>query len=98
MVPHDDVGSLRSHPTWVRGLKLYSIFVANLAIRSHPTWVRGLKQSIADKSAKVNAVAPYVGAWIETSRSVVRYAGFCVAPYVGAWIETCHHSVFRGAY
>ena len=33
-------------------------------------------------------VAPYVGAWIETSISF-KYAIFdIVAPYVGAWIET----------
>ena len=35
-----------------------------------------------------NTVAPYVGAWIETSRSVHYYQLDQVAPYVGAWIET----------
>ena len=34
------------------------------------------------------AVAPYVGAWIETfSRSCTYFTRY-VAPYVGAWIET----------
>ena len=37
------IGNLRSHPVWVRGLKplIWDIFpVARL---SHPVWVRGLK-------------------------------------------------------
>ena len=33
-------------------------------------------------------VAPYVGAWIETSTSGWRLYRATVAPYVGAWIET----------
>ena len=37
------------------------------------------------------AVAPYVGAWIETYEAVYIFLGLRVAPYVGAWIETCIH-------
>ena len=33
-------------------------------------------------------VAPYVGAWIETSGSTMWQQRWSVAPYVGAWIET----------
>ena len=33
-------------------------------------------------------VAPYVGAWIETSNSPSLFCRQPVAPYVGAWIET----------
>ena len=33
-------------------------------------------------------VAPYVGAWIETSLMVEQLQQGAVAPYVGAWIET----------
>ncbi len=33
-------------------------------------------------------VAPYVGAWIETSFSIYAKSLQMVAPYVGAWIET----------
>ena len=41
-------------------------------------------------------VAPYVGAWIETS-SPVRFAPCSrVAPYVGAWIETTPNVVLTG--
>ena len=34
------------------------------------------------------AVAPYVGAWIETSKVENIWIFLLVAPYVGAWIET----------
>ena len=33
----------RSHPTWVRGLKLSRSIRINITDWSHPTWVRGLK-------------------------------------------------------
>ena len=36
-----------------------------------------------------SVVAPYVGAWIETSSCInARSSCYYVAPYVGAWIET----------
>ena len=35
-------------------------------------------------------VAPYVGAWIETSNGSIDNGIVVVAPYVGAWIETLH--------
>ena len=34
------------------------------------------------------AVAPYVGAWIETLLATTSLSRLRVAPYVGAWIET----------
>ena len=36
--------NMRSHPTWVRGLKLAIVQVGVIRDVSHPTWVRGLKQ------------------------------------------------------
>ena len=33
-------------------------------------------------------VAPYMGAWIETSNGSVKRLTAFVAPYMGAWIET----------
>ena len=37
-------GEVKSHPTWVRGLKLFKeIGVYAIDPESHPTWVRGLK-------------------------------------------------------
>ena len=35
--------NMRSHPTWVRGLKLIHLTGRLKRIKSHPTWVRGLK-------------------------------------------------------
>ena len=37
---------------------------------------------------ETNIVAPYVGAWIETSSVNLSCLNSAVAPYVGAWIET----------
>ena len=36
--------NMRSHPTWVRGLKHEEPYVGYIPRKSHPTWVRGLKQ------------------------------------------------------
>ena len=35
--------NMRSHPTWVRGLKLPFENDPEHSYMSHPTWVRGLK-------------------------------------------------------
>ena len=43
------------------------IFSLLLNMQSHPTWVRGLKHTIIGNSVANQYVAPYVGAWIETS-------------------------------
>ena len=37
--------NMRSHPTWVRGLKPTFGEVKLDTLASHPTWVRGLKPS-----------------------------------------------------
>ena len=54
---------------------------------SHPVWVRGLKPPSGIRQAE-NAVAPRVGAWIETDLIVIHCSATRVAPRVGAWIET----------
>ena len=51
-------------------------------------WVRGLKPEPPRRLYKTNTVAPYVGAWIETSMPYLVPSLQMVAPYVGAWIET----------
>ena len=55
---------------------------------SHPMWVRGLKQHRLGMLDNLQEVAPYVGAWIETSDPILKGSVVKVAPYVGAWIET----------
>ena len=37
--------NMRSHPTWVRGLKRQCSPRKTRLVSSHPTWVRGLKLS-----------------------------------------------------
>ena len=49
--------------------------------------MRGLKLGDLIKCCFHN-VAPYVGAWIETSGILAIHKSPVVAPYVGAWIET----------
>ena len=58
--------NMRSHPTWVRGLKRAAFGKIFSQVRSHPTWVRGLKHATDVCAAAGGRVAPYVGAWIET--------------------------------
>ena len=77
-----------SHPTWVRGLKLCRPSRNSNLVPSHPTWVRGLKLVAYVNVNHEEAVAPYVGAWIETEFAEFARLTMGVAPYVGAWIET----------
>ena len=58
---------MKSHPTWVRGLKHSSGAAMYCKLPSHPTWVRGLKRTFLGRYDQNKTVAPYVGAWIETS-------------------------------
>ena len=60
--------NMRSHPTWVRGLKLGSVQEVARRRKSHPTWVRGLKHGVRQRERRERRVAPYVGAWIETRK------------------------------
>ena len=57
---------VKSHPTWVRGLKPLSVCLLIKKSASHPTWVRGLKLDLLIFSLLTSKVAPYMGAWIET--------------------------------
>ena len=57
---------------------------------SHPVWVRGLKQLHRAVERGQLHVAPRVGAWIETLKSLNNFVQSRVAPRVGAWIETNH--------
>ena len=65
----------KSHPTWVRGLKLLQARSFDKVGRSHPTWVRGLKLTSELSYTGGYSVAPYVGAWIETLLAAFMVAG-----------------------
>ena len=45
--------NMRSHPTWVRGLKLLTGYAFQPRFLSHPTWVRGLKLNKVLKSRTI---------------------------------------------
>ena len=49
---------------------------------------RGLKHIVRRNARRPQNVAPYAGAWIETSIMAQSVCFRCVAPYAGAWIET----------
>ena len=55
---------------------------------SRPAWARGLKRPLLPPICPGFAVAPRVGAWIETIYDNGETQTGCVAPRVGAWIET----------
>ena len=77
----------RSHPTWVRGLKLLRLSFNNPKCPSHPTWVRGLKLVLM-----LILVLRYKShpTWVRGLKLICHrtWRSKTVAPYVGAWIET----------
>ena len=55
---------------------------------SHPSRVRGLKHTGMRSIYNGAIVAPFTGAWIETSKTMTAKQTMAVAPFTGAWIET----------
>ena len=79
---------IRSHPTWVRGLKrkVVGICIAEGVIAPYVgAWI---ETQIPKNVFSMAQIAPYVGAWIETGCLPSGCANSRVAHYVGAWIET----------
>ena len=87
---------IRSHPTWVRGLKHVLEYHRNMKKVSHPTWVRGLKHIIV---CHCNCLILSHPTWVRGLKQPPKdfeAAGGSVAPYVGAWIETIPVIQVRG--
>ena len=57
---------LKSHPSWVCGLKLREWRSHFLSSLSHPSWVCGLKRKRDRVMWRTPGVTPFVGVWIET--------------------------------
>ena len=76
-----------SHPLRVRELKLKVPLKMAVYWRSHPLRVRELKPA-APSGSGYSGVAPFTGAWIETSMRNWLFLSLLVAPFTGAWIET----------
>ena len=56
-----------SHPSRVRGLKQLEYKIMDNQLGSHPSRVRGLKHAKNGEAFDRLLVAPFTGAWIETS-------------------------------
>ena len=55
---------------------------------AHPSRVRGLKQEQCDMTQIAHHIAPFTGAWIETTTASGAHVTAGIAPFTGAWIET----------
>ena len=82
----------KSHPSWVRGLKLILIVLLPFKVLVAPLVGAWIETVLKATEINFNDVAPLVGAWIETLTNASTQRAEMVAPLVGAWIET---SVFR---
>ena len=71
-----------------RGLKHNPKLPPNTKKRSPLMQGRGLKPVTHCCIITNRHVAPYAGAWIETSNDRLKPSAAIVAPYAGAWIET----------
>ena len=61
--------------------------IANLPV-PHPSWVRGLKLKLNWTTSSIPHAAPFMGAWIEITISIViNTLDALAAPFMGAWIE-----------
>ena len=47
-----------------------------------------MKPTITGTIEKIEFVAPFTGAWIETVVFILNFVSSSVAPFTGAWIET----------
>ena len=81
--------NMRSHPTWVRGLKLQSYGILLPRRKSHPTWVRGLKRAGETSADGTVASHPTCVRGLKLLLFYNTVSRLGVAPYMGAWIETC---------
>ena len=79
---------LRSHPVWVRGLKLMMIYSRCAPTVSHPVWVRGLKLIVFLVFWISQRSHPVWVRGLKQKNSCIFNKFVCVAPRVGAWIET----------
>ena len=77
-----------SHPSWVRGLKLYLRLPIEFDLHVAPFMGAWIETTSLEETYAVPFVAPFMGAWIETWISLHVLDCYNVAPFMGAWIET----------
>ena len=61
--------NMRSHPTWVRGLKRSCLCRRAMRYKVAPYVGAWIETMIARVRCQPSTVAPYVGAWIETPKN-----------------------------
>lgn len=76
--------NMRSHPTWVRGLKHQNLCELACCNSVAPYLGAWIETKMFASSDLVPDVAPYVGAWIETTSLLSTLYTSFVAPYMGA--------------
>ena len=79
---------IRSHPSWVCGLKLCCEIMTDTSYLSHPSWVCGLKQIFSKVGAEPIMSHP---SWVCGLKLQILYLIANVrkvTPFVGVWIET----------
>ncbi len=54
-----------SHPSWVSGLKFFTLITSRNVTASHPSWVSGLKFHFLLSHVAKHNVSPFMGEWIE---------------------------------
>ena len=80
---------IKSHPSWVRGLKLLtSLFLRFVTVAPLVgAWIETAQKSANKQNYKV---APLVGAWIETSSASVQIRGKTSHP---SWVRGLKHLI-----
>ena len=66
---------VKSHPSWVCGLKRAFNVVLLHRNMSHPSWVCGLKHILTFLFVMDTVVTPFVGVWIETDIYLLHHIG-----------------------
>ena len=94
--PWSCIGSRKSHPSWVCGLKQVLVVALDCAhrhtLRGCVDWNRRKTTACA-----ILPVTPFVGVWIETAAFVRMRQHIEVTPFVGVWIETVRRLLYLAA-
>ena len=85
---HPAVVSLQSHPTWVRGLKLFRLLLCSSIPHVAPyvgAWIETLCKYLDARNIRSH---PTWVRGLKHHKETGKAWADLVAPYVGAWIET----------
>ena len=83
---------LKSHPTWVRGLKRLVLIKRCSIDKSHPTWVRGLKQDVIVLFVGLFGSHP---TWVRGLKHALLLISCCRIVSHPTWVRGLKHRHFR---